>query len=692
MALNVALLRESFHKIAPQAEQLADVFYDTLFERYPSVKPLFADVSLPEQKKKLVAALALVVKNLEKPDVLKTALGQLGERHLEYGAKAAHYPAVGECLLVALAEVAGDQWTPELKKAWTEAYGAVADLMRPGTRRSTHQPSNPSPREGGQHAMATVTKMTPKTNGRSVHGNGANGKAAAAGGILSRVESLYAALDNLGTNVLVADADLNLIYMNQRSTETLRAIEPIIKEVLGLRVDELVGGSLDRFHGARAPEIRRLLTDHRRFPHRATISLGPKRLDLNVNLIEEGGQIAGYIVNWEDVTEKERLEAEATRLQNMMDATPINTMLADVDFTLVYMNPASYKTLKTVEHLLPRPVDQLVGQKIDIFHKNPEHQRRIVGDPKNLPHHAKIKLGPETLDLLVSPINDKSGKYVGAMVTWSVITAAIKMAADVKSVVEIVTASATELNASAESMSTAAEETARQAQAVAAAAEEATRNVQTVASSSEEMAASIKEISGRVQEASQVAQRAVKEAASTNEIMKKLGLSSQEIGQVVKVITSIAQQTNLLALNATIEAARAGEAGKGFAVVANEVKELARQTAKATEEIGQRIGGVQTDTETAVKAIVTIGETIGQVNEIATAIAGAVEEQAAATAEISRNSVEAAKGTAEVTQNVANVSKVATESGRTAADIKTAAGSLSQEAERLNVAVSDFVK
>jgi methyl-accepting chemotaxis protein len=695
MALNVALLRESFQKIAPQAERLADVFYDTLFERYPSVKPLFAGVSLPEQKKKLVAALVLVVKNLEKPDALKTALGQLGERHVEYGAKAAHYPAVGECLLAALAEVAGNQWTPELKKAWTEAYGAVADLMRAGARRSTHQPSNPSTREGGQHAMATVTKMMPKRNGRSVDGHAGNGHgkvAKATPGILARAETLYAALDNLGTNVLVADADLNLVYMNQRSTETLRAIEPILKEVLGLRVDELVGGSLDRFHGARAPEIRRLLTDHRRFPHRATISLGPKRLDLNVNLIEDGGQVVGYIVNWEDVTEKERLEVEAARLQNMMDATPINTMLADIDFTLVYMNPASYKTLKTVEHLLPRPVDQLVGQKIDIFHKNPEHQRRIVGDPKNLPHRAKIKLGPETLDLLVSPINDKSGKYIGAMVTWSVITTAIKMAADVKSVVEIVTASSTELNASAESMASAAEETARQAQAVAAAAEEATRNVQTVASSSEEMAASIKEISGRVQEASQVAQRAVKEAASTNEIMKKLGQSSQEIGQVVKVITSIAQQTNLLALNATIEAARAGEAGKGFAVVANEVKELARQTAKATEEIGQKIGGVQTDTETAVKAIVTIGETIGQVNEIATAIAGAVEEQSAATAEISRNSVEAAKGTAEVTQNVANVSTVAAESGRTAADIKTAASSLSQEAERLNVAVSEFVK
>jgi hemoglobin-like flavoprotein len=286
MALNVALLRDSFRKLAPQADRLADVFYDTLFEQYPAVKPLFAGVSLPEQNKKLMAALGLVVKNLEKPDVLKKHLGQLGERHVAYGATAAHYPAAGECLLAALEEVAGSQWTPELRKAWAGAYGAVADLMRVGARQSTKEPSNPSKHGGGQQTMATMSKTTPKTNGRSAHGYGGNGKAAAgAAGLLSRVETLHGALENLGTNVLVADADLTLVYLNRRSHETLRAIEPIVKEVLGLRVDEMVGQSLDRFHGARAQEISRLLGDRRRFPHRATISLGPKRLDLNVSLV-----------------------------------------------------------------------------------------------------------------------------------------------------------------------------------------------------------------------------------------------------------------------------------------------------------------------------------------------------------------------------------------------------------------------
>ncbi len=397
-----------------------------------------------------------------------------------------------------------------------------------------------------------------------------------------------------------------------------------------------------------------------------------------------------------DITDAVHSRNEMVRIQNMMENIPINVMLANRDFELVYMNPASVKTLSKLQHLLPKPLNQLMGQKIDIFHKQPENQRRLLSDPKNLPHRAKIKLAEETLDLLVSAITDKDGHYIGPMVTWSVVTEQVKMAddfeRDVKGVVQVVTSSATEMQASSKSMAATAEESARQAQVVAAASEEATRNVETVSSAAEELTSSIAEIARHVQEASKMTSQAVAEAERTNITIKDLGESSDEIGQVVKVITSIAQQTNLLALNATIEAARAGEAGKGFAVVANEVKELARQTAKATEEISQKIAAIQSATGGAQGAIKSISESINKINEISTTIASAVEEQTAATNEISRNVAEAAKGTAEVTNNIAGVSQAADEAGKGASDILSAADGLAKESSNLDTVTTEFLK
>lgn len=262
---------------------------------------------------------------------------------------------------------------------------------------------------------------------------------------------------------------------------------------------------------------------------------------------------------------------------------------------------------------------------------------------------------------------------------------------DVKDVVQMVLESASDVEGSAQGMAASAEETACQAQAVAASSEQATRNVQTVASSAEELTASIREIAARVQEASTVAQSAVRQASSASGTMMQLGQSSQEIGQVVKVITSIAQQTNLLALNATIEAARAGEAGKGFAVVANEVKELARQTARATEEIERKIAGVQKDADHAVREISDISGVIAKINEISGTIAAAVEQQNAATGEISRNVTEAARGTADVTMNIAGVTVAASESGQTAETLNGSAVNLNAEAARLGSAVESFL-
>ncbi len=223
-----------------------------------------------------------------------------------------------------------------------------------------------------------------------------------------------------------------------------------------------------------------------------------------------------------------------------------------------------------------------------------------------------------------------------------------KMADDfeaaVGQIVETVSSASSQLEVSAGTLTATAERAQELTTTVAAASEEASTNVQSVASATEEMASSVTEISRQVQESARMANDAVDQARTTNDRVSELSKAATRIGDVVELINTIAGQTNLLALNATIEAARAGEAGRGFAVVASEVKALAEQTAKATGEIGQQIIGIQAATQESVNAIQAISGTIEKLSEISSTIAAAVEEQGAATQEISRNVQQAAHG------------------------------------------------
>jgi methyl-accepting chemotaxis protein len=258
-------------------------------------------------------------------------------------------------------------------------------------------------------------------------------------------------------------------------------------------------------------------------------------------------------------------------------------------------------------------------------------------------------------------------------------------------IVETVSAAATELEAAARTLTTTAERSQELAGAVAAASEEASTNVQSVASASEEMSSSVNEISRQVQESSRVANDAVEQAQKTNDRVGELSKAAARIGDVVELINTIAGQTNLLALNATIEAARAGEAGRGFAVVASEVKALAEQTAKATGEISQQISGIQAATHESVGAIKEIGDTIGRMSEISSTIAAAVEQQGAATQEISRNIQHASEGTSQVSSNIADVQRGAGETGSASAQVLSSAQSLSSESNRLKLEVGKFL-
>jgi methyl-accepting chemotaxis protein len=258
-------------------------------------------------------------------------------------------------------------------------------------------------------------------------------------------------------------------------------------------------------------------------------------------------------------------------------------------------------------------------------------------------------------------------------------------------VIETVSSASTELEASATTLTSTAEHAQQLATVVASASEEASTNVQSVASATEELSSSITEISRQVQESARVASEAVSQARTTTDRVGELSKAATRIGDVVELINTIAGQTNLLALNATIEAARAGEAGRGFAVVASEVKALAEQTAKATGEIGQQISGIQAATQESVGAIKDISDTIERLSEISSAIAAAVEEQGAATQEISRNVAQASQGTQEVSSNITEVQRGASETGSASSQVLAAAQSLSGDSNRLKLEVGKFL-
>ncbi len=247
------------------------------------------------------------------------------------------------------------------------------------------------------------------------------------------------------------------------------------------------------------------------------------------------------------------------------------------------------------------------------------------------------------------------------------------------------------LHSDTESMSNVSRNGEERAASVSTISKNANENVQTVAAAVSELSASISEISTQVTKSTESSSHAVSEVNATSDRIQHLDEAAQKIGDVVNLITDIAEQTNLLALNATIEAARAGDAGKGFAVVASEVKNLANQTAKATEDISSQIANIQSATGDAVSAIGGIFEIMSQIDEISTVIASAVEEQNAATQEITRNVMSASDGTAKASQEMDEMAKSALQTNTVSTGMLTSYADLQSKALSLQDDVNSFV-
>jgi len=248
-----------------------------------------------------------------------------------------------------------------------------------------------------------------------------------------------------------------------------------------------------------------------------------------------------------------------------------------------------------------------------------------------------------------------------------------------------------DMSKTAASMISVANTASSEADVAVGEAERTSSNIASIASATEELATSIQEIGRQLNGATQTAQKAKDMSTNSANALTRLVSASQQIGDVIGLIQQIAAQTNLLALNATIEAARAGEAGRGFAIVASEVKELAGQTAKATEEISAQIGAIQSGTAEAVDNISKVAAVMQDIDHITTAIASAVEEQGAATREISDNVQSAANGSKRLTQTVDTVGDVVGKTLASADLVLKSSGVLAERSGELSSVIKTFI-
>lgn len=403
LGLDVGLLEQSFALLAPQGAQLVERFYEELFYRHPEVRPLFEGIDASAQQQKLLSALVLVVDNLRKPDALVPVLQELGVRHQGYGVNADQYGAVAETLLAVMAEFAGQAWTTEIQAAWEQALEVVAGTML------------------GAYQMETKDMATSKQAMNSAFGG--------SGTIMEDLEALKDILEHVPMNIMMADNDENIIFINKKALDVLTEVEHELARYLpGFRAADVVGGSIHRYHkdpGAIANILHGLRPGDKR---KGFITPGPFFFEHETRaLFNRAGARIGYVVQWADVTEQRAKSEQAERLQKAVDGSQTAFMMIDRDLIVTYANTETVQLLSRYEDTLRKlypsfSSDKLIGSCIDMFHKNPAYQRRLLDDPRNLPHEADIHVGPLTFHIRVSAIHNLDGSYIGNTLEWSDVT------------------------------------------------------------------------------------------------------------------------------------------------------------------------------------------------------------------------------------------------------------------------------
>jgi methyl-accepting chemotaxis protein len=414
LGLDVQTLEQTFKLLQPNLKDVIQGFYTRLFARYPAVRPLFDNTSQAEQEKKLTAALNVVMKNLRKPESLVNTLLTLGERHQSYGAMPEHYAAVASVLLDVFKDFTGDFWTSKVHDAWSTALETIAATMLKAYESQAYESNTNEYME--DIVMATSKKAVEEEIRSSM-------------GIVDDLQMMQHILEHAAVNVMIADADHNVVFVNKRARDVFEQLESELAGYIpNFKANAIVGGSIHRYHKD-ANAIKNILSGlGPNEVHNGEITPGRFVFEHETRgLYDSSGALKGYVVQWHDVTEKRNKEEQAQRLQAAVDGAQTAMMTIDRDLVVTYVNETTKKLLQdneaTLKTLYPGfSADRIVGSCIDMFHKNPDHQRRILANPNNLPYETDIQVGPLVFHIRASAIHDLQGNYVGTTLEWSDVT------------------------------------------------------------------------------------------------------------------------------------------------------------------------------------------------------------------------------------------------------------------------------